>query len=403
MRVVIINETFSPNMGYLGTMLPKHLSRFGVEVHVLATDLPAYHGLDEFRNGAPNFIRDQSFPAGTVREVDGYTVHIQAHSRLLGHVRMRNLRQKLLQLKPDVVYCVLAIGWMPLESALLKFWGHYQLFTGSHTTLLAFEASKPKREPLWYGLRQFAMRWLPGRFVSLLTRKCYCPTGDSAEVAVRYFGVEKSKTEVVYLGVDRELFFPVATESDRESRRAIRSGLKVAAADVVCIYTGKMTEAKNPMLLARAIGRMRSEGRAFYGLFIGDGAQRSQVAQCEACTVLDFMDVGELGRYYRACDIAVWPTSESTSMLDAVACGLPIIVSDRIYQDHVSGNGIAYRMNDLESLCDALRQLDNQSRRQLLGEIGARKMREHFTWDIAAKKRFEDFSAALRSKNCHQS
>jgi glycosyltransferase involved in cell wall biosynthesis len=395
MRVVIINETFSPNMGYLGTMLPKYLSRFGVEVHVLATDLPAYHGLDEFRNGTPNFLREQSFPAGTMRQVDGYTVHIQAHSRLFGHVRMKQLRQKLVQLKPDVVYCVLAIGWMPLESALLKLWAHYKLFTGSHTTMLAFESTKPNREPFSYRFRQFAMRWLPGRFVSLFTQKCYCPTSDSAEVAVQHFGVQKSKTEVVYLGVDRELFFPIETESDRESRRSIRCELKVAEADVVCIYTGKMTEAKNPLLLARAIARMRLEGRSYLGLFIGDGAQRARIAQSEACTVMGFMDFNLLGPYYRASDIAVWPTSESTSMLDAVACGLPIVVSDRIYQDHVSGNGLAYYMNDLESLCNALRQLDDPKRRRALGEVGAKKMREHFTWDIAARKRFEDFSAAL--------
>jgi hypothetical protein len=140
MRVVIINETFSPKMGYIGTMLPKYLSRLGVEVHVIATDLPAYHGLDEFRDGAPDFLRQQSLPAGTVRQMDGYTVHVQAHSRLFGYVRMRQLRQKLIQLKPDVVYCILAIGWMPLEAALLKLRAGYELFTGSHTTLLAFEA-----------------------------------------------------------------------------------------------------------------------------------------------------------------------------------------------------------------------------------------------------------------------
>jgi glycosyltransferase involved in cell wall biosynthesis len=396
MRVVIINETFSPKMGYIGTMLPKYLSRFGIEVHVLATDLPAYHGLDEFRSGAPDFLSQQSLPAGSVRPMDGYTVHIQAHSRLFGYVRMKQLRQKLIQLKPDVVYCILAIGWMPLETALLKFWMQYKLFTGSHTTFLAFEATKPNRERFLYRFRHIAIRWLPGRFVSLFTQKCYCPTSDCVEVAVRYFGVQKSKTEVVYLGVDRELFFPARTESDRESRRSLRRELRVEDEGIICIYTGKMTESKNPLLLARAIARMRLEGRPFFGLFIGEGAQRVRVSESGACMVIDFMDFNKLGPYYRACDIAVWPTSESTSMLDAVACGLPIVVSDRIYQDHVSGNGLAYRMNDLESLCAALRQLDNPELRQRFGEIGARKMQERFAWDIAARKRFEDFSAVLR-------
>ncbi len=65
-----------------------------------------------------------------------------------------------------------------------------------------------------------------------------------------------------------------------------------------------MAEIKNPVLLAKAIQVLRSEGRSFSGLFIGDGAQRDLLMGQPHCVVLDFMLVSELGQYYRAADIA---------------------------------------------------------------------------------------------------
>jgi glycosyltransferase involved in cell wall biosynthesis len=181
----------------------------------------------------------------------------------------------------------------------------------------------------------------------------------------------------------------------RSSREAIRRELGFSDEDIVCIYTGKMAESKNPLLLATAIEMLRAEGRKFRGLFIGDGKQRETIAAHASCVVLEFMPFVELGDYYRAADIAVWPTTESTSMLDAAACGLPLIVSDRIYQDHVSGNGLKYSLNDLKSLCEALRSLESAGVRQTLGHAGAEKMYARFNWARAAKIRHDDFLSAL--------
>jgi glycosyltransferase involved in cell wall biosynthesis len=244
-------------------------------------------------------------------------------------------------------------------------------------------------------VRNFCTRWLPGRLTSLVTDRCYCPTSDCGEVAWREFGVQKSKIDIVHLGIDSEFFYPMRSNADHTARHELRGRLGFDADETVCIYTGKMTEGKNALLLARAVERLRSEGRRFRGFFIGDGSQRAAIESCSGCTVLNFMVFSELGRYYRACDVAVWLTNESTSMLDAAACGLPIVVSDRIYQDHVTGNGLSYRMNDLDSLCEKLRVLEDPQARRVMGEMGARKMHDKFSWELAARKRFTDFSTAL--------
>jgi glycosyltransferase involved in cell wall biosynthesis len=107
------------------------------------------------------------------------------------------------------------------------------------------------------------------------------------------------------------------------------------------------------------------------------------------------MPYDQLGPYYRACDVAVWPVGESTSMLDAAAAGLPLVVSDQIYRDHVEGNGIVYRTNDGEDLERVLRQLAPKELRAVLAREGVRKMRQNFTWELIARRRLDDFSAAL--------
>jgi glycosyltransferase involved in cell wall biosynthesis len=313
----------------------------------------------------------------------------------LGYVYMPGMYRKLKEIRPDVVYSILAIGWIPLQAALAKHLCNFQLFTGSHTTRLMFPMANAASPGTIARLSVLFTRWIPGRLVSLFSRACYCPTDDCGEVAARFFGVQRRKVKVVHLGVDSEFFFPVRSAEDRERRSQLRTELGFSESDVVCIYTGKMAEFKNPVLLAEAIRILCAEGRRFKGLFICDGAQRALVADFPHCVVLDYMPFSALGSYYRAADIAVWLTNETTSMLDAAACGVPIVVSDRIYQDHVTGNGLAYRMNDLESLCDTLRTLDDADTRRALGSEGARKMHERFTWEKAANIRVGDFNSAL--------
>jgi len=145
------------------------------------------------------------------------------------------------------------------------------------------------------------------------------------------------------------------------------------------------------------VEQLRSQGRPYRALFIGDGDRVDSLRRGCASTVLGFMPVRMLAPYYRAADIAVWPTNESTSMLDAAACGLPLIVSDQIYRDHVQGNGLIYRLNDLQSLVETLLTLESSETRTALGAAGAEKMRREFAWTHAAQVRFQDFQQALGS------
>ena len=391
LRVVLLCETFAPDMGYLTNALAKYLARDGFEMHVFSLGLPPYSRTRDWRAEMPAFVAAQGQPAGTRRRIDGYTLHVLEHGRLGPYPYAKALGRRLAEVRPDVVYSIGASGALPLQAAVERARLGFKLFTGNHTSAEAFPLARRKL-PRWSPalLAAWITRWLPGRAVSLVTERCYCRTAGCGEIAERFFGVQRSKISVVPLGVDTEYFTPAR---DPEARRSLREQLGVAPDAILCINTGRMVASKDLPLLDAAVQRLRAEGRPFRALFIGDGPARTQLSS--DCIVLPFRPFHELGDYYRASDIGVWPAGESTSMFDAAACGLPLVVSDRI-DAHLDGNGLTCRTHDLDALTAALRSLADRATRERIGAIGARLMREQLAWEHAARIRADDFRRVVQ-------
>jgi glycosyltransferase involved in cell wall biosynthesis len=83
-------------------------------------------------------------------------------------------------------------------------------------------------------------------------------------------------------------------------------------------------------------------------------------------------------------------------MLDAAACGLPVVVNDTLRAtERIEGNGMTYALNDPVSLERVLVQLLDPGRRRSLGDVGARRMVEQFSWDSLVQRRIKDYERAL--------
>lgn len=396
LRIALLSEVFCKNMGYLENILPKYLARFGAEIHVLATDLPPDYR--EKSSGSPYAGFLSEWQPGSQLTMDGFTLHILGHRKILRHMRMVDLGAKLREISPDIVQISSPIGWIALDAARLRMSVGYRLFTGCHYHASVFPlALRPA--PFWSvaRLKCFAARTIPGRIASLAAEKCYAITRDCAEVAVRFFGVPPSQIEICPLGVDTEVFHPVQSASDAADRAVLRQRLGFSNADIVCIYTGRFTEGKNPLLLAKAVARLQQDGHSFRGLFIGNGPQAGEIQNCSGCVTHPFEPVNALAAFFRAADIGVWPTQESLSMLDAAACGLPIVVNHTVTApERVARNGLTYLLNDSNDLLRALLELKDPFRRREMGCIGAQKMASDFSWESIARRRLRDYEAALR-------
>jgi len=83
-------------------------------------------------------------------------------------------------------------------------------------------------------------------------------------------------------------------------------------------------------------------------------------------------------------------------MLDASACGIPIIANDTMSTtERIEGNGLTYHLNDVGDLNRALLQLGSVETRRTLGLSGARKIVHNFRWETVARRRLSDYERAL--------
>jgi glycosyltransferase involved in cell wall biosynthesis len=390
-RIVLISEVFAKGMGYLENMLPKYLARLGAQVDVLASSLlPDYS-----QNPEQQTYRDFADPIepGSVEAMDGFRVHVMRHTMMLGHPRLLGLSEKLNVLQPHIVQTMTPIGWIAIDSAIHQLRLGYRLFSGCHYHASVFPLALAQTTFLhparW---KCFVQRGLHGRIISWATEKYYAISPDCADVATRFFGVPKNKLEVSPLGVDTEVFHPVSDEDAQTERATLRRSLGYRDSEIVCIYSGRLSEEKNPLLLARAVEELCSAGQPFRGLFVGNGTQSTEIANCRGCIIRPFMPITELGSFYRVADIGVWPTQESTSMLDALACGLPLIANDTLQApERLTGSGLQYRLGDLQDLVRTLSELRDTATRQRLGAEGARRMKEECDWQAVAERRMRDY------------
>jgi glycosyltransferase involved in cell wall biosynthesis len=368
----------------------------GHETHLITADLAGNSWLASFAETYGSFA--QSLPAGFTRISDDYTLHVLPHQMTAGYARIVGLGAKLSQLRPDIVQTTTPIGWNVLQAAFSKLTLGYKLFTGNHHHASVFPLAQGT-DRFWSreGFACILKRTIPGRLVGLLTERCYAISSDCADIAVRFFGVPSQKIDMCPLGVDTDLFSPACAENDVQERVSLRKQLGFAENEIVCIYTGRFTDDKNPLLLAQAVDELARSGHSFRGLFVGNGSQSQAIQACFGSVLHPFVNVRELPRLFRAADIGVWPAQESMSMLDAAACGLPIVVNHTMSApERVDGNGSTYKLHDRQDLVATLLRLRDASVRGGMGAVGAEKMRSQFSWKAIASRRLHDYQVSLQ-------
>jgi len=399
MKIVFVYNWFTEAMGYSSNFIPKAMAALGHEVHVVTSNGQAYFTSPEYKEIFERFVGPGIVECG-VKKTNGFMLHRLPFKlwprRTLG---IKGLIAKIVQLKPDIVHSGGICSEACFELAFAKPFLGYKLFTECHTHASVFppfimKIKTPQRWLYWHVYRP----WV-GKIVSAATEKCWVIGEDVMEITRDYFGFPQKKIGLTSLGVDTEMFRSWY-ESPIEQRRAFRQRLGFNDTHIVCIYTGRFQEGKDPLILARAIGRLVKEGKPYRGLFIGTGAHEyeSQLKENTGCVFLPFVPVNELAQYYQAADIGVWPKQESTSQMDAASCGIPVVLSNRIkVLERVSGNGLLYEENNLDDLVAKLLQLQTPDVRLRMGEIGACRMRELFSWEKIVKGFYAEYEKALGS------
>ena len=402
MRVAIISDWFTEKMGYSENFLPKAMATLGVDIHVITSNAQVYFDTPFYRTTYEPFIGPPLVECG-VKQLDGYTLHRLPFDRWCkrpwkNRLYIPSLFETLAKLQPDIVQTFDVSCPSTHQVAMVRRRLGYQLFleTHVHASVLSNLVLNPHRCAFW---RRFSIRkWVLGRLDSRHSVKCYPISADAAEIAILLMGVPRDQIEICSLGVDNHLFHPAQSSEDQSTRTEFRRKLGFDKDAIVCIYTGRLTSDKGPQILAQAVDKLVRKGTPFRGLFVGAGTPDvvETINRCAGCVVSPFVPTRDLPPYYWSADIGVWPKQESTSQLDAMACGLPIVVSNRVeVKERVDGNGLYYEEGNANDLANKLTLLKDVVLRCSLGKIGTQKIANNFSWQLIAEKRLADYARSL--------
>ena len=395
MRIAVVSTFYSEGMGYTENCLPKALAARGHDVHLLASTFNVYGDQADYAATYGDFLGPSVVSPGTTR-LDGYQVHRLTARVVGGYVMSTGLAARIREIAPDVVHSLEIASLQTYQLAL-------QRLLQPVCPVLRDASAHVRHQAV-----PATPRW--PRSEGCLSTDAHVADAsrqhgggdvlrDRSRIAPRSRqpGVPPGKIKLQSLGADTDVFHPAETDADRLARTALRTALGFRDDDIVCVYTGRFSQEKNPLALARAIDLVSDRDPRFKGLFIGRGAQSEEIAARRHTTIVSFMRHRELAEHYRASDIAVWPTQESMSMLDAASTGLPLVVSNTVGEaERVKGSGRMYVENDVHSLAEALIALAAPDEERALGAVGRQKMLDGFNWAKYAMTVEADYRAALR-------
>lgn len=213
-------------------------------------------------------------------------------------------------------------------------------------------------------------------------------SSHTARQLAQYFG--RRDAVVVPNGVDLSLFSPASRLALRE---ATRQKLGYSPDDILLLLIGNDWRNKGLPTLLEAMSRLNH--RSLRLCVVGSDAAAGFLPQVHSLHLSDrvkfFAESSEILPFYAAADIYAAPSLEDSfnlPVLEAMACGLPVLVSLQagISECIVDGvDGILLRdPSDASALAGSLSLLLKQPElRRSLGENAARKAQQ-FSWDLQA-------------------
>src|SRR6266513_1384723 len=200
-------------------------------------------------------------------------------------------------------------------------------------------------------------------------------------------GFDPAKLKILPRGLDTELFHPARREPAFFEKFGALNG------EVRLLYVGRISREKDLDLLAAAYRRLRDEGLRVQLFIVGHGPYSDALAKSlPEAFFTGYLTGNELAAAYASADIFVFPSTTDTFgnvILEAQACGLPVIVSDsggpkELVEDR--SNGLITRSRDVDDFTRAIRSLvADAALRERMG-TAARKSVIDRSWPNAFRK-----------------
>jgi glycosyltransferase involved in cell wall biosynthesis len=230
------------------------------------------------------------------------------------------------------------------------------------------------------------------------------PSNATRDELVRVPGIDPGRIDVAHHGVDHRLFHrPNEVQVSRVTARLGLHGKPYVA------FLGSLTPRKNAAALVSGWSAAVADMTEPPALVLAGGGGWSQeldeaVARIPAHLRLvrpGYLPFADLPGFLGGAIVVAAPSRGEgfgLPVLEAMACGAPVLTTYRTSLPEVGGDAVAYTEPDVDSIAVALRTLlDDPARRAALSEAGYARSQD-FTWAASAAAHVASYKRAAQQR-----
>lgn len=223
----------------------------------------------------------------------------------------------------------------------------------------------------------------------------------SAEIdaELQEIGVPEAKRLFIPNGVDTDRFAPATADERLRLRQQLEIGEGLTA-----VYTGRLVPEKRVEHLIEVWPEVRQAHPHAHLLILGDGPSEDTLQQQAGEGVRFLGRLDDIVPYLQAADLFVLPSATeglSNSLLEAMACGLPVVATDVGGAPDVvtkAQSGLLVPAEDPTALQNAiLTALSNIELRQQMGHQARQVIIERYSLDTVANKLVDLYQSLYRN------
>ena len=383
---------FVPEFGYQEYYISKEHKKMGHDVYVIASDM-----LYPFSNIEKMFKDSGIKYTGRKRKdrlsiIDGLKVYWLPHYiEYNDFILCRGVKKTLEKIKPDIVFAHESRQGLTCQAAFYKDNLGFKLVVDQHDF---YHKIPGKIKTLLRNIEYFGFRKFLIDYNLRKADKIIAVTKPTREFLIKSHKVNPKKIELIELGVDTDLYCHRKNEAIK-----LRKKLGIKEDEVILMFVGTIFRRKNLELLMNAFNEIYKDYKTTL-LIVGEGDKeymnelRSLAKKLNLGNKMIFNGFAkrkELPIYYSMADVGVWPANNSVSIIEAMACKLPIVMVDWQMPHLVShNNGFKFPFDDKKTLKKYLIKLiKNKRLRQKMGANSYKAATKFYSYSIIARKFLE--------------